>query len=333
MTQTRRQLLSATLPALLILLSTAASAAGIEDRVRRTFDAAPGGTLTIDTQVGSIEVTPTSTSGVVVEVIRTARTTDPKKARELFSEMSLDFSQQGNDVRITSRRRKDDWPFFNWNSGLRVRFQVSVPYRYNVDLSTSGGDIRVSDLGGQTSCRTSGGDIVLGKMAGSVKATTSGGDVSITGGAGAVVLKTSGGDIKIGDAGQNLEATSSGGDISIGRVNGEVTAKTSGGDISIAEVLGGIDAQSSGGDLTASIARQPSRDSRLSTSGGTVTVTLGSGIGVELDARTSGGSVDSQIPVTVSGRLERSSVKGKVNAGGPLLHLRTSGGDIRLRKM
>ena len=53
---------------------------------------------------------------------------------------------------------------------------------------------------------------------------------------------------------------------------------------------------------------------------------------LDVDAKTSGGSVSTDFPVTVMGELKRSALKGKINAGGPQMYLRTSGGNIRLLK-
>jgi len=50
-----------------------------------------------------------------------------------------------------------------------------------------------------------------------------------------------------------------------------------------------------------------------------------------LDLNTSGGEVECDLPVTMQGKFGESKLRGKLNGGGPLLTLRTSGGDIELR--
>jgi hypothetical protein len=49
----------------------------------------------------------------------------------------------------------------------------------------------------------------------------------------------------------------------------------------------------------------------------------------------SGGHVANDFPVTVKaqGELKRSALQGKINGGGPLVWLRTSGGNIHIEKM
>jgi len=46
----------------------------------------------------------------------------------------------------------------------------------------------------------------------------------------------------------------------------------------------------------------------------------------------SGGEVTSDLPITVQDAFGEGKLRGKLNGGGPLLTLRTSAGDIRLRR-
>jgi hypothetical protein len=53
----------------------------------------------------------------------------------------------------------------------------------------------------------------------------------------------------------------------------------------------------------------------------------------ELDAHTGDGHVSLDFPVTVSGRLSTSNIRGKLGNGGPELTLRTGDGSIRLEHL
>lgn len=96
---------------------------------------------------------------------------------------------------------------------------MKVPYRQNLELSTSGGDIRFGDVDGATDARTSGGSIKVEKASGAVQAQTSGGSIH----AGFVgqpsehsELRTSGGGITVhlrDDMKANLDASALGGGV------------------------------------------------------------------------------------------------------------------------
>jgi DUF4097 and DUF4098 domain-containing protein YvlB len=321
---------NAALAAVLGLVSISAAHAAIESPIHRNFNVRPGGTIIIDADIGDIKIN-AGASNVSVDVVRRARTSSQSHAEELFRDLDVNFAQGGNDVRIRARyNHPTSW--FHWNTDLDVHFVVNVPAQYNVDLTTSGGDITVSDLNGQVHAKTSGGDVSLGRINGAVDAHTSGGDVSMAESHTTATLSTSGGDIKVGDATGSLSVRTSGGSIDIRRAQSDLKAHTSGGSIEIGDAGGSIDASSSGGSIRASLSRQPRADSKLSTSGGGITVHLAPSMALDIDAHTSGGDVESNVPVTILGKQNDSSLNGKLNGGGPKLVLRSSGGDIRLQK-
>ena len=240
----KRQLV---LPIALVLLAAASAQAKISDVVRRNFPVAEGGKLMVETDIGDIEVTSGGT-GVSVEVYRVASTNSQERANKLFAKHQLTFDQHGNDVVIRSRNN-ESWSFFNWDWGVDYRYVVRVPARYDVELHTSGGDIKVSSLTGTVDLHTSGGDIKLGRINGPVTARTSGGDVEVSGATGKLDLHTSGGDVEVGDVNGSVQARTSGGSIHVRKVSGNLVAHSSGGGITIEETSGAVDASTTGGSI------------------------------------------------------------------------------------
>src|SRR5437016_691589 len=168
-----------TAAALGLLVGTAAQAS-IDNTIHKTFNVAEGGTLTIEADLGDISVNPGG-SGVTVDVIRRAKTSSQSKANDLFGDFDVAFAQEGNNVRVIGRYDRPNKWFNFFGDDLSVKFVVTVPSRYNVQLGTAGGDIHVGDLNGEVRAKTSGGDLDLGRISGLVDARTSGGDVNISG--------------------------------------------------------------------------------------------------------------------------------------------------------
>ena len=318
--------------AVVALAATLPLHAAIDSPIRRTFQVREGGTLRLEASVGDVRIVTGNASSVTVEVQRSAKTSSRSKADEIFKDLEIAMSQQGDDV-IVKAKYDHPFTFFSWGNDLEVRYVVTVPPRYNADLSTSGGDIRIADLAGSINVKTSGGNIDVGRIGGAVTAHSSGGDIVLAAATGNVDVHTSGGGIRLGDIGGVASVKTSGGSIAVRRAAGNLVAATSGGGINIDEALGAIDARSSGGSITARFAQQPRGDSRLATSGGSVTVSFAPNVAVEVDAHTSGGDVESDLPVTVLGRQSESTLNGRINGGGPRVVLRSSGGDIRLRRL
>jgi len=289
----------------ILLVSTFGMAfAANADVIRKGFNVAGGGTLTVEADTGDVKVVSGGT-GLAVEITREG-TAEELRANDIT------FDQSGNDVTIHSRYDHDRW--FHWSRDPRIHYNIRVPSHYNVKLSTAGGDIDLGDLTGNADIHTSGGDIKVAHLNGNLNGRTSGGDIEIESAAGPVEVKTSGGSIEIGRAASTLYA------------------HTSGGNIRIREALDSIDASTSGGSIHARLARQPHGDSKLSTSGGDVVVELPANVGAEVDAHTSGGDIDTDLPVTIMGRKAEDNLVGTIGGGGPRIVLRSSGGGISLRK-
>lgn len=293
--------------ALAIGLSLASSiAAAAERKLDKTFDVAPGGKLTVDADGTDIIVTGTDAHKVAVEIFA-------KGSRRRVEGMTLSAEQTGEGVAVIAKDRPGswlDWVRIGWNNETSW-VKVQVPRRYNVELRTSGGDMKVTQLEGDARGKTSGGDIHIESVRGNVEMGTSGGDVEAKDVDGQLQVHTSGGEVVAINVRGDAELETSGGDIRAEKIDGAVRAKTSGGDVDV-ELVGanrGIAASSSGGDIVLHLPKN---------------------ITAAVDAATSGGSVSSDLPVTAT-RVGESKLNGTINGGGETIRVRTSGGDIKLR--
>jgi hypothetical protein len=291
--------------------------AGVTHEITKNFEVSAGGELTIDTEIGSIEVKASNQSNIGVEIILDSKTGDEDRAQEMFDDFEIEFNQDGNAVEIIAEyfgNESKGWNIFGTRTrrSLQAKFIITVPEKFNIYAKTSGGSIQVGDLEGEVDVRTSGGSLRFDNISGPVKGKTSGGSITLESCKGRADVSTSGGSIEIG------------------RVEGEVSAHTSGGGIEVEEVMGEIDASTSGGSIYARISEQPQGDCRLTTSGGGITVYLSPDLNLYLDARTSSGRVKSDFDISSSRKKKKSSLRGEIGDGGPELYLRTSGGSIRI---
>ena len=318
----------------LLSAPTFTATAEVEDTIRKSFSVAAGGTLIMDVDRGSIEIATGSAHDLGVEVIRKVDAWSRGRGEEVLKEHKVELSQEGNNVRIYSKSKKESWSLWGRRrENLRVRYLISTPKKYNADVRTAGGGISIADLDGEVKARTSGGSLKFGRIQGPVWGRTSGGSITLQACKQPVDVETSGGGLKIGEVEGPVVAKTSGGSIEINKVKGNVIARTSGGGIHVSDVFGKIDASTSGGSVSARLSSQPAGDCTLKTSGGSIDVQLAEKISVDLDATTSGGRVITDIPVSVHGELKKTALKSKINGGGPLLVLHTSGGNVHIRKL
>ena len=205
----------------------------------------------------------------------------------------LDAFQKNDQVTVMMRRPgKKGW--FNWGSWKGEGYiEITVPRRYGINVQTSGGSVELKDTIGSATLHTSGGSIVTKNVNG------------------------------------NVEARTSGGGITADTIRGDVDAGTSGGDIRLMHVDGKIRGQTSGGSVQCSLVGI-NRGILVTTSGGSIRLTLPRAITASFEASTSGGEFSSELAMLTAEQRD-GYAKGSINGGGQPINVRTSGGDISLR--
>jgi len=131
---------------------------------------APGGTLRVGTEGGSIRVQPSSDSVVIITAKQKIRADSESEADELLKKRTLTFDAQGSDVTATARLERPTMGVRWGHQPVEVDFGVTVAAKYSANLKTSGGDIVIGDLSGTVNgggallkLRASGGESVIRK--------------------------------------------------------------------------------------------------------------------------------------------------------------------------
>ncbi len=323
--------LAVNLAAIFSITLGCAALASTEENINKRFAVQQGGSLTVDVDFGAIEVTTGEGNEVVVDAWR--KITRGKKADEeaFLRDNPISMVQDGANVTVRCKaKQRISW---GWRNKNEAKYTVTVPSRYNAKLGTSGGGIGVTGLTGDVNAHTSGGGLKFAHLTGPLKGETSGGSIHVEQCEGELHVNTSGGRIDVSGGGGSVEGHTSGGSVAVSDFRGPANVGTSGGGIRIEKVAGEITGSTSGGSIHAQLVSPIEAPVKLSTSGGGVTVLVSGQAVFNLDAETSGGSVSSELPVTMVGKLDRHRLKGTVNGGGKDVFLRTSGGSIRVNKL
>jgi len=124
-------------------------------------------------------------------------------------------------------------------------------------------------------------------------------------------------------------------------VNGEAEADGLTANVTLGTVNGGIQLSTTGyaeartvnGSITATMGRADwTGPAEFSTVNGGITLTFPASLSAEIRAETLNGDIDSDFPMTVSGRFGPRRVRATIGQGGRTLELKTVNGSIRLRK-
>lgn len=270
-----------------------------KDTVKESFKVRPGGTLFLDIDHGNVDVDPHSGSEVLIEVERTVMSNNRDEARRVLERHDLSMEERSNNVYIESRfdREGGFWGRMGGRTEMKVHVKVRVPREYNVEFSTGAGNVDIGSIKGRVAGRTGAGNIEIGAVDGSVEVASGSGNVDLRG------------------------------------AMGRVEANTGAGNVLAQDVRGEVQINTGAGNIEAHITRQPQAESRLTSGAGNVTVFLGSGVGVYVDAEASVGSANCDFPLRIEGKWMKKSFSGDVNGGGPGLRMKAGVGNVALRKM
>jgi DUF4097 and DUF4098 domain-containing protein YvlB len=227
-----------------------------------------------------------------------------------------------------------------------------------VSVETAGGQIQVGDAGSEVRVRTGGGNIRIGSAKGKVVAETGGGNVVLASCLQGAWLQTGAGMVKVEKCVGEVKAETGGGNIELGEISGDAKINTGGGTIKLISSTGQVKADSGGGcielwgvpsahvetgagTITAKFVPGGNTDSMLETATGDITVYLVASVKLTVNASieaASGHTITSDFPqirvASEGGQWEPKQVSadGSLNGGGPVLKIRTTMGNIYIRR-
>jgi DUF4097 and DUF4098 domain-containing protein YvlB len=302
----------------------------------------------VETSGGNIEVTGGAAGNYRLEVYvrpnnyRNSDNFSKEDLQKLLDEYyDLNISVENSKLTAIAKPRKNN---MDWKKGVNVSFKVFIQQSVSTDLSTSGGNIVLSNLSGSQDFSTSGGNLEIESLSGKIKGRTSGGNINLTNSKDDIDVSTSGGNIKADKCNGKIKLSTSGGSLKLSALNGNINASTSGGNVDGTNIDGDLAAHTSGGNIDLD---KLNCSLETSTSGGNIDVEIttlkqfvkinNSGGNINLrvpnkamDLRLTGGRVKTDKLNNFSGSIDDESIKGKLNGGGVPVTVDAGGGRITL---
>jgi DUF4097 and DUF4098 domain-containing protein YvlB len=212
------------------------------------------------------------------------------------SEVRIIENQIGDRLDLEARV-----PNFNWNivnNRRSLRIMLRIPRDADLNVRTGDGNVETDSNIGAVDIRTGDGRITISRAKGDIRLSTGDGHINATG------------------------------------LDGQLDASSGDGTIRVEGRFDSLSLKTSDGPIDAVVAR----DSRMVTSwnvrtgDGNVTLRLPENLQADLDVHTGDGSIRADVPIVVSGRIDRSELRGKLNGGGPALTVRSGDGSIHIIK-
>ena len=302
-----------------------ASAQSREGSFDRTLQVTGPVNLEVRSGSGSIRIVPGAGDTVrVTGRIRAGWSWFSGNAAERIREIERNppIRQSGNVIRVGGEG--EERLFRN----ISISYDVTVPVRTTVEARTGSGSVDVGDLEGAVEAHSGSGSIVVGRVAGAVAARTGSGGIEVRGAA-SLEANAGSGSIKAIGIGGAVRAHSGSGSVRVEHAGrGDLDVSSSSGSVTVTGVDGAARVSSSSGGVN--VEGRPAGPWTIHSSSGSVVLRLAKDAAFDLDAQASSGGIDLSHPVTVSGRVDRRHVTGKVRGGGSLVEVHTSSGGIRI---
>jgi hypothetical protein len=176
---------------------------------------------------------------------------------------------------------------------VSISYEIQAPSGALLDASTGSGNLTID------------GSFVNPRLA------TGSGSIHSHGVTGSFNLETGSGNIESDFAG-----------------TGDGKVATGSGSIKLHGVQGGLHATTGSGSID--VSGKPLANWKITTGSGSITVDSWKA-NFTLEASSGSGSITTDVPLTVEGTVSKHHVQGKVNGGGPTVHLSTGSGSIHIR--
>ena len=280
---------------------------GLSARETKTFKVTGQPEVILDTFDGAIELHSWDRPEVEVEI--------EKRAMEqgLLDEIKVETQQKGNTVtvKVTGPSRQIRGVTVGVHISPTARLRVAVPRNSNIQANTSDGSIRAEAIEGKLAFTTSDGSISGTRLGG------------------------------------NIQLRSGDGSIRLDNVTGTLDLETTDGSIGVEAKPSVLRARTGDGAIRVTIEPDTAMTDNweLTTSDGSVTLTLPGIFNADLDAETSDGAVRASHPQIEDEanrrgegedrrerRESRRFLRTKMGDGGKLLKIRTGDGTIRIER-
>ena len=150
-----------------------------------------------------------------------------------------------------------------------------------------------------------------------------------------VDIHTGDGNISLEDVKGDLRLRSGDGRIEGTGLDGRLEAKSGDGSIEVRGRFDVMELETGDGHINAEAGSgsKMASDWSARSGDGSITLRVPADLNAQLDLHTGDGHISLDFPVTVSGSLSHSTIRGQLNAGGPTLTVHTGDGSIRLEKL
>jgi len=286
-----------------------------EEKFEKTEKLARDGVVMVSNVSGDIKFMVWKEEKVKIEAVKFATGASEAKARENADKVNIEVTTEPGLVRIETKY-PESRKWFGGDSNVSVDYTIWIPEQASIDSKSVSGDVQVEKAGGP------------------IKVNTVSGSVIVLGGKKSISAKAVSGDIKVIGAEGDCELNSVSGDIQVNQVKGSVEAEVVSGTIRLQDIREArkVSAKSISGTVEYRGQVLPDGNYKFSSHSGDVKLFFPADSSFDLEASSFSGSVTTDFPVEVMGKLSGKTIQGRVGKGGAEVSAKAFSGSVEIRK-
>lgn len=280
----------------------------------------PEGTLfSAGSNDGWITITGDDVTECSVTATIIARAESDEKAQKIAEESNVKLEKFGS--RMTLKLEK---PVLRNNESVDIRFTAIVPKTCDLEINTDDGDITIENINGDIEIKTDDGKVNISQIDGDIIAGSDDGSITIDN----VNI-----DNKLQRNNGRIDIQTDDGRVILSRILGNIKVRSDDGSARAEGIVGDVDMQSDDGRITAIYCKDAGGVYNVSmvTNDGAIDFTAPANFSADVEVITDDGSVNTDLPIQVRGKLGKRGIKGVIGAGQGRLFIKTDDGSVRIR--
>ena len=299
-----------------VALTSTALAARVEEVEERSFPLAKEGSFSVKNVAGDILMHAWDEEKVKMVASKSATSLSAKRAQELLEAIEIEITVKEDRLDIVTEFPW--WKRLSPTSSVRVDYELWIPVTAEALVQSVSGGIQIAERDNDVLAKTVSGAIGLTNIRGDVEA------------------KTTSGEIRMEEVEGDLAVDTVSGRVALAEIEGIIEASTVSGRVKIVNSRGAAKSiHTTSGDIWVELEEieETLSSMLLSSTSGDVSLFLPEDISADIEADTTSGRISSEFRILIEGELGKRTIRGTVGEGGIKIRLKTTSGDISLRKM
>ena len=255
--------------------------------------------------------------------------TDEEAVNAFAEQIDVQIRRESGAVQIrpnVPKRKKDD-PV----RSVRIDFELRHPEKVDLDVRASRGNITLPKIDGAATLNNNRGKTIFEGASGNIKVKQNRGDIAVQHAGGDFIANNNRGSINVGQVGGRVVAKNNRGTTRLKNIAGATTVQANRGAIEIENPEAGVIIQSRGSNIAVRPHKPIGDDYAIQNKDGAVDLTIPDGSAVDVHGYVGRGSIQTDLPLSITGVSRTSQVvTGQLNGGGSKVAIELGRGSLSL---